>query len=201
MEIGVHPLDPDRLEDYLAFFDRDAFADNPEWASCYCLFYHVTDPEWDTRTGAQNREAAAALIRSGGLRGFLAYDGRRPIGWCNANLKERFERLAAESSRWGAASPGERVLSVVCFVVAPAYRRQGVARLLLQEACAAAAREGYHWAEAYPRKEARSAAQAYHGTLALYQSEGFTTHRELSEFWIVRRDLRVDLRRQPSARS
>jgi ribosomal protein S18 acetylase RimI-like enzyme len=196
MEISVHPLDPSRLEHYLAFFDRDAFADNPEWASCYCMFYHIPDPDWDARTGAQNRETSAALIRSGSLRGFLAYDGRRPIGWCNANGKERFQRLAAESSLWGAASPGEPVLAVVCFVVAAAYRGQGIARRLLQEACSAAAREGYHGVEAYPRKETRSTAQAYHGPLALYQSEGFMRHRELGEFWIVRRDLR-----RPDSRS
>jgi GNAT superfamily N-acetyltransferase len=173
MEITVHPLDPGRLEDYLAFFDREAFSDNPEWADCYCLFYHVPDPDWESRTGERNREDAAG----------------RPIGWCNANAKERFARLAAESAQWGEARPGERVLSVVCFVVAPAYRRKGVARLLLQEACAGAARAGYRWAEGYPRKVERNAAQAYHGPLALYRSEGFTELRELEQSWIVRRDL------------
>jgi GNAT superfamily N-acetyltransferase len=189
MEISVHPLDAGRLEDYLTFFDREAFSDNPEWASCYCLFYHVPDPDWEPRTGAQNREDAAALIRAGELQGWLAYDGKRPIGWCNANAKERFARLAAESAQWGAAVPGQRVLSVVCFVVAPAYRGQGVARALLQEACAGAARAGYQWAEAYPRKVDRDAAQAYHGPLALYLSERFTKVRELDQIWIVRRDL------------
>jgi len=190
VKITVHPLDARRLEDYLAFFDREAFTDNPEWAGCYCLFYHLADPDWESRTGAQNREGAAALIRSGGLKGWLAYDGGRPIGWCNANSKERFARLAAESAQWGAADPGERVLSVVCFVVAPAYRGRGVARALLQEACAGASKAGYLWAEAYPRKVDRSAAQAYHGPLALYRSEGFTKLRELEQSWIVRRDLR-----------
>lgn len=190
MDIRVHPLDPGRLEDYLAFFDRDAFADNPEWASCYCLFYHIAGPDWDTRTGAQNREGAAALIRSGAMRGFLAYDGRKPIGWCNANGKERFERLAAESAQWGAVLPGERVLSVVCFVIAPTYRGQGVARRLLQAACEVGAGQDYAWAEAYPRKVDRTAAQAYHGPFALYRREGFTVYRELDESWIVRRDLR-----------
>jgi GNAT superfamily N-acetyltransferase len=191
MQITVYPLDSSRLEDYLAFFDREAFTDNPEWAGCYCLFYHLPDPGWEARTGAQNREGAAALIRSGGLQGWLAYDVSRPIGWCNTNAKERFARLAAENAQWGAAVPGERVLSVVCFVVAPAYRGRGVARALLQEACTGAARAGYQWAEAYPRKVDRNAAQAYHGPLALYLSEGFTKLRELDQFWIVRRDLRL----------
>jgi ribosomal protein S18 acetylase RimI-like enzyme len=190
MEISAHQLEADRLEDFLAFFDRDAFSDNPDWAGCYCLFYHIAGPDWDARTGAQNRTEAAALIRSGALRGFLAYYGKRPIGWCNANGKEHYGRLAAESAQWGEVSPAERVLSVVCFVIAPAYRGQGVARRLLRQACAAGAGQGYDWAEAYPRKVDRTAAQAYHGPLALYRSEGFTTYRELEEFRIVRRDLR-----------
>jgi len=190
MEIEVHPLDPDRLQDWLAFFDREAFADNPEWAACYCLFYHTPDPDWEARSGAQNREEASARIRSVALRGFLAYRGGRPIGWCQADGKERFARLAAESEQWGAALAEERLLSVVCFVIAPDCRRQGVARRLLQAACRSGAAQGYHWAEAYPRKQALSAAQAYHGPLALYRREGFTMHRELEQFWIVRRDLR-----------
>jgi ribosomal protein S18 acetylase RimI-like enzyme len=154
------------------------------------LFYHIADPDWDARTGAQNRAEAAALIRSGALRGFLAYDGKQPIGWCNANGKECYDRLAAESAQWGAVSPGERILSVVCFVIAPACRGRGVARRLLHQACASGAGQGYDWAEAYPRKVDRTAAQAYHGPLAMYRGEGFTTFRELEEFRIVRRDLR-----------
>lgn len=32
--VEIWPLAPSRLSDFLAFFDRDAFADNPHWAGC-----------------------------------------------------------------------------------------------------------------------------------------------------------------------
>ena len=34
--VEIHPVTEDRMDDWLAFFDRDAFAGNPAWASCYC---------------------------------------------------------------------------------------------------------------------------------------------------------------------
>ena len=37
-EITFDRLTPERLEDYLDFFDAPAFTDNPDWASCYCFF-------------------------------------------------------------------------------------------------------------------------------------------------------------------
>lgn len=42
--ITVLRLAPERRDDYLRFLDHDrgpAFADNPEWARCYCHYYHV----------------------------------------------------------------------------------------------------------------------------------------------------------------
>src|SRR5689334_8204024 len=39
-DVAVHPV-TDRVDDWLRLFDHDAFADNPDWASCYCLAPHV----------------------------------------------------------------------------------------------------------------------------------------------------------------
>ena len=58
--IDIEPLAPQRLTEFLAFFDGPAFADNPRWASCYCqCFYEDHDQVvWKDRTGAQNRARA-----------------------------------------------------------------------------------------------------------------------------------------------
>ena len=183
------PLNQARLEDYLHFFDRVAFTDNPDWADCYCLFYHVPEGEWEKRSGAQNREAAVGLIRDGGLSGFLAYEQGRPVGWCNANRKGSYALLSGARELWDPQEDGSRTLSVVCFVIAPENRRRGVARSLLAAALAAARDQGLERAEAYPRRQARTAAQHYHGPLELYLQQGFAVHREFPDFWIVRRDL------------
>jgi ribosomal protein S18 acetylase RimI-like enzyme len=190
MPIEVQALEKGRLADYLEFFDRAAFTDNPDWAGCYCLFYHVPADEWEKRSGAQNREAAAGLIRDGGLSGFLAYEGGKPVGWCNANRKDRYVLLEGSRELWEPQEDGSRTLSVVCFVIAPEYRRRGIARELLSAVCAAAQARGLEWVEAYPRRKARTAAEQYHGPLPLYLAQGFAVHRELPDCWIVRRQLR-----------
>src|SRR5205807_9538343 len=80
--IEVKPLGVDTLDDFLAFFDRRAFMDNPFWFGCYCMDPHQVDPT--ERTPAEKREDKIGLVKSGAARGFLAYVGGEPVGWCNA---------------------------------------------------------------------------------------------------------------------
>src|SRR6185295_2916243 len=77
--IVVERLTPARRADFLRFFDHQqgaAFADNPEWAKCYCHYYHVPKAiVWNTLDGAANRAAMTARIDVGEMDGFLAYAG------------------------------------------------------------------------------------------------------------------------------
>lgn len=43
MEISVCKLTHELLDDWLSYFDKDAFSDNDEWCGCYCRCYH-----WDS---------------------------------------------------------------------------------------------------------------------------------------------------------
>jgi hypothetical protein len=57
-EIGVtvHPVTEDRVGDWLRFLDHDAFAGNPDWASCYCLEPHLpATPELPERAWRDTR--------------------------------------------------------------------------------------------------------------------------------------------------
>jgi ribosomal protein S18 acetylase RimI-like enzyme len=135
MSVEIKALTPELVEDYLAFFDSVAFADNPDWSGCYCYFY------------------------------LLSEDEDRQV------------------------EPGKRAASVVCFIVAPAMRRQGIARAMLERACADARSAGFDLVEAYPRKKAETSAENYHGPLSLYRAAGFAVHRELDSACIVRKEL------------
>lgn len=55
----IRELSPDLLEDYLDFFDHAAFADNPEWAACYCYFPHAphATQKWNEQAAEHNRAA------------------------------------------------------------------------------------------------------------------------------------------------
>lgn len=59
--VTVRALEPSLTGDFLRFFDHErgpAFADNPEWASCYCQFYHTQRSiDWGARGGFASIEA------------------------------------------------------------------------------------------------------------------------------------------------
>jgi GNAT superfamily N-acetyltransferase len=181
--IEVRELTPALLEDYLAFFDRDAFVDNPRWASCYCYFNHAphATEDWSSRSGEANRAAAADLIARNAMHGWLAYLGGRVVGWCNANLRDRYTTLDDDG--------GSEVAAIVCFIVARPFRGRGVARALLTAACSGFEKMGLEWVEAYPRKEVEGDAGNYHGPLSMYLSAGFEIVGEKDGVVTVRRRL------------
>ena len=187
MTVKVKPLTPERLGDFFHFFDRVGFIDNPDWASCYCYYFHIVcnEAEWAKRSGEENREKSREGILSGKMAGYLAYLDESPVGWCNANDKRNYARLEADKNL--ASDPREKVGSIVCFIIGPQYRRRGIAKQLLEEACSGFEKKGYACAEAYPRRGASSDAQHFHGPLSMYLQAGFKVHREFPEFLIVRK--------------
>ena len=188
-QITLRELTPDLLPDWLAFFDHDAFADNPDWASCYCHFFHADSAvkPFDDLSGPENRAAACALIAAARMKGYLAYADGKPVGWCQAAPRWLIPNLQLDESL--AVDDLDRVGAVVCFTIAEPYRRRGIAGALLEAACDGFRAQGLAVAEAYPRTNATDDAHNYHGPLALYLQAGFTVFRECEGFVIVRKDL------------
>jgi GNAT superfamily N-acetyltransferase len=175
-EVVVHPIAEDRIDDWLSFFDHDAFADNAGWAACYCSEPHVlprgTPPEEaETRPWRQNREIMVGLLRSGRSFGYLAYVDGRPAGWVNASKRE-----ACALYRLGAgADPADGdVVSVSCFMIAPPYRRHGLAATLLERVLSDAPGRGVGWIESYPANgEPQEDARNFRGPRSMFEAYGF----------------------------
>jgi GNAT superfamily N-acetyltransferase len=185
--IQIKPLTPDRLGDYLNFFDHDAFSDNPGWAGCYCHFYfapHNQKP-WEERDGAENRQAVSQLIQAGKMHGYLAYAGDMVVGWCNAGLRKNIPNIPVSDGRPEADDIGV----IVCFNIASAYRGKGVATQLLAAALDGLRAQGVKTVEALPRNDTESNASNYHGPLAMYLNAGFTLFQEMERFTLVRKAL------------
>jgi len=187
MDFIIKPLKPELINDFLYFFDKVGFADNPDWASCYCQFYHVAGPrkDWVKRTKEQNRNSSKALIVSGKMKGFLAYSDGKPIGWCNANSKENYSYFLYQDE----STSEMKIAAIVCFLIAAAYRKKGVAKLLLKEVCKYYQNRNYDFIESYPIKDGKSDAHNYHGPHSLYLSEGFTVFKELKRMYVMRKKL------------
>jgi len=185
MDLKIQPLTPDLINDYLNYFDNIGFTDNPEWAVCYCYFHHCPGgpKAFSKRTKQENRAASSQLINSGKLKGFLAYDNDKPVGWCKADLKENFVSLPVDYET--PTLERGKIASFACFLIAPEHRKLGIARKLLGFACSYFKNQGYEYGEGYPRKGDHSDAHHYHGPLSLYTSEGFTVFKEIDNFYIV----------------
>jgi GNAT superfamily N-acetyltransferase len=196
LKVEIRELTPGLLDDYLRFFDKDAFTDYPYWAGCYCEYYDTPDETWDptAEAGPAHRAARAERIRSGKARGLLAFADGKVVGWCNAQSRSSFLNMR----RYSAAidSPTEPVGSIMCFLVAPGHRGKGVGTALLNAACDKFRQDNLRVAEGYPTTnpvkrawETPWAEENYKGPLSMYLKAGFRVHRQLERFAIVRKQL------------
>jgi GNAT superfamily N-acetyltransferase len=185
--IEIKPLGADTLDDFLAFFDRRAFMDNPFWFGCYCLEPHHIDPT--RHPASENRATKIGLVKEGAARGFLAYVDGEPVGWCNAAPRSMLPGVLHGILESVEVDPDEPVGSIACFTIAAPYRGSGVGRALLVAACEGLRDQGLDAVEAYPRKGELSQARSYRGPLEMYESAGFERHGETEGSFIVRKRL------------
>lgn len=199
MSVDIRELTPKLLDDYLAFFDNDAFGDFPWWSACYCRFWDdPSDVEGDSSPVHRDpyRALVTELVRSGRQQGLLAYSDGKVVGWCNAKTRlgyampRRIEKTPADDAA--------RVGSIVCFIVAKDFRGKGLASAMLDAACEKFRREGRAIAEAYPTTAAPSgpyadqipwSAHNHTGPLEMYRKAGFVVHKQLERFAVVRKAL------------
>jgi GNAT superfamily N-acetyltransferase len=191
--LELTPLRAEHADDYLGFFDR-AFADNPGWSGCYCGFYDdpCSDAEWNpaAAAGPAHRAARARRIASGRAHGVLAFDGKSIVGWCNAGPRAAFGNLRAFGS--AVDDPRELVGAVMCFVIDPARRREGIATALLGAAETLFRELDLTVAEAYPRSlppnpALPSSASYYKGSPSMYERAGYAPHKRFEGFTCVRK--------------
>jgi GNAT superfamily N-acetyltransferase len=186
-EVQVVALGVEQVDDVLRFFDRDAFAGNPAWASCYCMAHHVPGGEageaWGDRSWRDNRNDLAERIRTGETQGVVAYCDGQLVAWCNASPRCRFPDYARDDGA------DESTGVVACFVVAPSHRGHGLARQMLAAIVEHFPGGGVTAVEAHPANDVQWAGAAYRGTIPLYREHGFEVLHEGERTTVVRREL------------
>ena len=184
-DVTVHPVTGDRVDDWLRFFDHDAFADNPNWASCYCIEPHVpATPEQAERPWREKRAAVATRLRGGATFGYLAYVDGRAAGWVNASLRSEYGLYRPVDPDGPRPSS---VIGVSCFVIAPPFRRHGIASALLDHVIADASARGASWIEGYPRNKPKEGdAGHFSGSRAMYAARGFEPIEVCERYTVMR---------------
>jgi len=185
--ITVEPVIEDRLDDWAAFFDHDSHAGNPVGGACYCTEAHVIEagkpppphPGWRA-----HRELMLDLLRTGRAFGYLAYADGRAAGWINASKRSDYtlHRVGA-----GARPDDSDVVGIACFVIAPPYRRHGLAAQLLDRVIIEAPTRGVRWVEAYPFNEGARPASNHRGPRAMFEERGFEVVEQRSIDMVMRR--------------
>lgn len=187
MNLDIRPLTKDGIDDYLFFFDNFVFQENPDRSRCYCCDYHFLG-DIETCTREVSRPFVINLIEENKFAGYLAFENDRPIGWCNANNRSNYQRLLRDIDL--VDDPDDEVFSIVCFLIDPEHRRQGIAQQFVQRIIADHSNKSYDHVEAYPRKGELSSEGNFNGPLELYRRLDFMIHKEHDGYYVMRKRLK-----------
>lgn len=182
LPLEIVPLDPARR----AGFSRlHGGCDGSGW--CFCAAWWVeTWDGWGSRSAAENLAVRDAQFARGEHDGLLAYASGEPVGWCQAGPRDRLAKLV----RQFALEPDSAVWAVTCFLVAPAWRRAGVASALLAAAVERARAAGATRLEAFPKRgDALDAAELWNGPEALFLAHGSSVRRDDPRRPVLAREL------------
>ena len=135
-----------------------------------------------------------ARIACGEMEGFLAYVGDAVVGWVNAQPRQKLTHACArlKISAPALPVPAHEAAAIVCFVVAPPWRRSGVARALLDGAIDDFRARGIKIVDAFPWNtgpDDTAATDHYHGSPALFAAAGFVPIAAHEDVTVVRKTL------------
>lgn len=186
MNIEIRPLTKDLQDVYLFFFDNIIHKENPEWSKCYCNDFHFLG-DVETCTRDTSRTLIINRIKENELQGYLVFENDNPIGWCNANNRLNYQRLLRDYDLID--NPDDKVCSVVCFLIHPDYRRQGISQKILEKIIEDYSNTDYDYIESYPKK-GESSASNFKGPIELYKRNDFEIHKEYDEYYVMRKKLK-----------
>jgi GNAT superfamily N-acetyltransferase len=172
MNVAVLPATPERWPDVEAVCGAKGCS---VARGCWCMHYRRTGTVSTVASRSKTyRAGLKALIENGQSPGLVAYRDDVPVGWVSLAPREEFARL----KRSPVMKPVDDtpVWSIICFVVPPEHRGQGIARALLQGAIAYARERGATTLEAYPVDKSGpfKGDAMWFGAKSMYDHAGFT---------------------------
>lgn len=185
MKLKIRPLTPSLWPALEALFGKGGASNG-----CWCMYWRI-GPGYHKRPREKNKRAFQRIVKRGPPPGLLAFDGNRPVGWCQLTPREDLS--------WLNHKPRLRPLddlpvwAVSCFYIRRGYRRRGVMTALIVEALKAAKRANAPALEAYPVDTALpgSTSNVFPGTASAFRRLGFrTVARRQPSRPVMRHDLK-----------
>jgi len=189
--IRIKRLERERVEDYLALFDR--ISSGP--LVCYCANFHRTAEEVDEGMRAAingsmreyDREEGRRFVLEGRIEGYLVYRDEQIIGWCQAKDKTGYKFLSTHVTL-ADDKPGE-VLGISCLVIEEEHCREGIASILMDYIANDAKNRGFKRLEAYPSRKCLWSEQIFNDMIRFYEKNGFTTVVQRDDWRLMQKTL------------
>jgi GNAT superfamily N-acetyltransferase len=168
MSWKTRPVTPDRFEDFADVINRTRRVNH-----CWCLSHRLQIAEIEQLGDGDREQAMRRLCERDHPPGVVTYRDGEPVGWCNIGPRTEITRLAR--SRLIRPVDELPVWSIVCVIVRPGHRRQGVTAPLIEGAVAYAASHGAPAVEAYPVDPSgrMDVTMAFVGTKSMFEQAGF----------------------------
>jgi GNAT superfamily N-acetyltransferase len=165
--VEIQPAALERWDDVAMLLDASGEQ------GCWCQAWRGRD-EIARATGESRPDTLRRQMQGDVPPGFVAYRDGIAVGWVGIGVRTATPRLA--TSRTIPAVDAAPVWSIGCFRVRPGYRRQGVARALLDGVVAAARTAGAPGVEAYPidpGPERVGVGAGFVGIASMFDAAGF----------------------------
>lgn len=168
MAFEVHPLTPDRFDDF-----ADVVNPNRRASHCWCLSHRLPLRDIEALGGGSRERAMRGLTEREHAPGVVGYADGTPVGWCSLSPRTEIPRL--ERSRLIRPIDDLPVWSIICTVIRGGHRRRGHTRSLLEGAVEYAAEQGAPAVEAHPVDPTgrMDTTMAFVGTRAMFEAVGF----------------------------
>jgi GNAT superfamily N-acetyltransferase len=175
-DLAIHPLTPDRWDDFVALFESDSICRN-----CWCVATRLPGRVRSEMEPPARKARMAKEVKAGPPPGLLAYRGDQAVGWLAVaprsatpdwNAGRKSSAVEAESD---ASNPA--VWAATCFFVHRSARKQGMTGDLLAAATDWAKTNGAERLEACPMShdDARSTVGLCVGPKRVFERAGFET--------------------------
>ena len=161
-------VSPDRFEDFADVINRTRRVNH-----CWCLSHRLQAAEIEQLGDGNREQAMRRLCERDHPPGVVTYRDGEPVGWCNIGPRTEITRLTG--SRLIRPVDELPVWSIVCVIVRPGHRRQGVTVHLIEGAVAYADSHGAPAVEAYPVDPSgrMDVTMAFVGTKSMFEQVGF----------------------------
>lgn len=174
--LAIHPLTPDRWDDFVALFETDSIC-----RMCWCV-HHRLPAELRREADPKSRKSAMGrIVKKGPAPGLLAYRGDEAVGWLAiaprpATPDWNTGRKASAAERPEHAED-ETIWAATCFFVRRDARGEGVTAALLDAGTAYARGHGAKIVEACPmaHEDRRSTTGLFVGPKRVFDRAGFDT--------------------------